>query len=286
MNLRQRFRVIQLGMLLAGLVITPPVLAQSHLDINQVAANIFPQPPEVEEPPANQLHQRRVARFNIEQNIDAWVFNRFGNEGKAREHLENQIRLSMDALDRECGLSEEQSQKLWLAGQGDMARFFHEVDEIRREFRGQQDQNKINQVWQRLQPLQMKMQSGLFGRDSIFRKVAETTLNEEQTRQQREDQARRAEFAYRASVKIVVAQIESSSPLRARQREQLVELLEQTRPPKMFGPQVHYYVLWQFSKSQDQIAKFLDEAQLEALRPMINQGGAMQQFLKQGGYLD
>ena len=59
------------------------VEAQFQLDIEQVADKAFPKVVEEEEPPTENTSRIRHG-FDVQRNIDAWVFNRFGLEENSR----------------------------------------------------------------------------------------------------------------------------------------------------------------------------------------------------------
>ena len=66
------------------------------------------------------------------------------------------------------------------------------VDEKRRKFdKVKNDQNKIGEIYQELQPLQMALNSGLFSEGSIFSKTLKKVLAHEQATGMKRWSARR-----------------------------------------------------------------------------------------------
>ena len=61
--------------------------------------------------------------FTDEQ-FEQWVFQQYGNALTARARLKESLELYTEDVDRACGLSDAQKQKLRLAGRGDIERFF------------------------------------------------------------------------------------------------------------------------------------------------------------------
>ena len=169
---------------------------------------------------------------------------------------------------------------------GDMSSFFSSVSEIRSEYEEQVDQAIFNEVWQRIQPLQLRMQRGLFAQDSMLAKVSKRTLNPDQLEQFEQNERERIEFGYRAAIKLAVSELEKTTPLLAKQREEIVELLEKSERPKVLGQYINYYVLFRLSQSKAQVEQILKPSQRKALQQALNQGQAMGQFLKQNGFID
>lgn len=269
----------------AWLFVALPLGAQFQLDIEQVADQAFPKVIDDEEPAADANVNGARHGFDIERNIDAWVFNRFGTQQGAKTHLDKQLKMTIDGIARECKLTDVQKEKLRLAGLGDMTMFFAEVEAIREEFRGENDQNKINQVWQRVQPLQQRMQTNMFGRGSILQKASAFTLNEDQLAKHRQVELERQRFAYRAAVKLLLTTIEKSAPMKSTQRQEMVELLANTPPPRLMGNYINYYVMYQLAKKQQQLNQILEKPQRDAMQQFIQQGKGMEQFLRQHGYI-
>ena len=87
----------------------------------------------------------------------------------------------MDSIEQICDLSETQKKKLQLAGRGDIKRFFDSVGEAKMKFNAlKDDQNKRNQIWQFIQPLRMKLNTGIFDENSLLHKIRTRTLKPEQ----------------------------------------------------------------------------------------------------------
>ena len=146
------------------------------LPISAVAA---PDDVEVAPVPPNQIINRG---FVMDDNqFDANVFQPSGNAKQARTQIETRLKLQMDELHRACALDDTQKQKLKLAGTSDIKRFFEEVDVVRKKFKdSKHDQNAWQNIWQELQPLQMKMQRGLFNDSSFFAKTIRKSLTPDQ----------------------------------------------------------------------------------------------------------
>jgi hypothetical protein len=219
-----------------------------------------------------------------EKQFDSWVFQNVKDIHAARTKLEQQLALQTETVDRACRLTFPQRQKLQLAGRGDIKGFFEQVEIVRQRFLVVRDnQDKFNQIWQDIQPLQAAFQSGIFDDDSLFHKTLRNTLDAQQRSNfERVDGERRA-FQYRAKVELTVALLENAQPLRDEQREKLVEsIIKHTQPPRRYGQSDHYYILWSLSKlPEDTLRPIFDAAEWKVFSQQIAQGRNMEQWLRQ-----
>jgi hypothetical protein len=88
--------------------------------------------------------------------------------GRLNDHLTRRIR----AAERAKPLTTAQKQKLQLAGQGDIKRFFDRVEEKRQEFeRVRADLNKCGAFVRELRPLRREYVTGPFDEGSLFAKT-------------------------------------------------------------------------------------------------------------------
>src|SRR5262245_30585105 len=116
-----------------------------------------------------------------DENFDQWLYQDLQNSAGARGRLDSQLQMRLDDLVASCGLSDAQRQKLHLAGRGDIKRFFDRIDELRRRFQTMKtDQNRIGEIMQAMQPLQMQLRSGIFDEASLFAKALRSTLTSDQ----------------------------------------------------------------------------------------------------------
>ena len=58
---------------------------------------------------------------NFDQ-LEQWVFGRFGGSGGARNKLDSSLLLRIEDLERACDLTDDQKKKLRVAGRGDIKR--------------------------------------------------------------------------------------------------------------------------------------------------------------------
>ena len=246
----------------------------------ELEENLFPD--EKIEQPVEQGDRFEVGREQINQ----WVF---GNvEGRRQSGTNGIDRLNVllsvrcESIASVVSLSEDQVSKLRLAGRGDIHRFVEKLDAVHLKFDSvRNDQEKMNQMWQEVQPLQKQFQAGLFGAGSLFNKVLSEILDEQRLYNVRTDEQKRQRFGYQARIWRALTHLERSTPLTKEQRDKLLELLLETPPPLQFGQHDHYYVLWQLSKiPEEKLRPLFDESQWKAILLQRQQGSRMDAFLR------
>jgi hypothetical protein len=223
-----------------------------------------------------------------EQQFNQWLTGGMFGRMAPSELIESQLSVRIDRLEEVCRLTPGQKEKLRLAGLGDAARFEDRVAQLREKMVNKSyDQNEVNEIFQEIQPLQREYQAGLLGEGSLFIKVLDRTLDEDQKVEYEAMQAERRAARYAARVRLYVATLERSAPMTARQRQALLDwLLETTQPPQRFGENDVHYVMFQASQApQEQLADIFDAAQLRVLRPALKQGAGYAGFLRQQGLL-
>jgi Leucine-rich repeat (LRR) protein len=126
---------------------------------------------------------------NEELNVEDTEFNRFifrvGGDltlERMRKRQEQWLPLKIAIVDRVCGLTDSQKEKLRLAGQGDIKRLFDQVEETRRRVeRVQNDREKLRALSDELRPLRWALSRiGLSEDDVLFGKILEMLLTAEQ----------------------------------------------------------------------------------------------------------
>lgn len=226
-----------------------------------------------------------VQQPNLDQ-VDNWVFGRFGGSAVARTRFDSVLALRIDDLERVCGLNEAQKRKLKLAGRGDIKRVFDRVEEAKRKFaQNQNDPN--NNIWQAIQPLQVEVNSGLFKDDSIFQKTIKKTLTADQADRYDSMMRERNKGRYRATAEWFVVHLDKALGFSDDQRRRLAELIVQdTEPPLKFGQSDYWYLLYQMSKLPEaKIKPIFDAPQWRLLSRQFVQARGMEQWLKTNGFI-
>lgn len=230
----------------------------------------------------------RAGAFEIpEETFEQWVFGG-KTTSQVTKRLDSLLALRVESVERACGLSDGQKNKLQLAGRGDVKRYFGSVEEVRREFRKvRRDQNRINEIWQKIQPLQMKFNTGIFDETSLFCKVLKRTLDPDQSGQYEQQERERRRFRYEAKVELAIAMMETGLPLRDIQRQKFVKLLlEEAEPPAKFGQYDYYVVLYHAAKlPEEKLKPIFDDGQWRALTQLFAQARGMEATLKRNGFI-
>lgn len=218
--------------------------------------------------------------------FDQWVL---GGQSPAqvRQTLLSRASRRLDSLDQSYDLSDAQRKKLELAARGDIKRFFRQADEVRAKFdKLKDDQQKLNEIVQAVQPLQVKMRGSFFDDDSLLSKTIATTFTRQQAEKYEGHQQERRRFAYEAKIAFALLTLERGVPLREGQREQFTKLLlEETEPPRSFGQQAVYAVFYQAATiDEEKLEPIFDRVQWKAIRRLLRTAEAMDANLKRNGF--
>ncbi len=221
-----------------------------------------------------------------DQQINQMIFN-----GQSASHIKQGLdyilTVHVASIERVAPLSDEQKNKLRLAGHSDVKELFLEVDEIKKKCEVmKKDLRWLNNVWPMVQPLQMKMRSNIFDDNSMFAKVIKRTLDSEQAAIYGQQEEERRQFRYKATIGLVTTMLENGIPFRDQQRQKFLEILSrETKPPNKFGQYDQFYVYYQAGKIKDKLRPIFDEAQWKALSQMFRRGEGMEAHLRKQGIL-
>jgi hypothetical protein len=245
--------------------------------------------------PANPQPAGQQAFVLVPETFDQWVFGGVVIHGGPNNNAANQmdqrcqslLDMRIDAIDRVCTLSEAQQKKLRLAASGDIKRFSDQYDQLKQKYLNtKQDPNNINQVFVALQPLQQAWQTGIFGDQSLFKKVIANTLQQQQLADYQHEEAARNNSRYLAKIKLAVISLDNLLGLTDAQRQEFEKLLAETPPPKKFGQYDYYYVITQVARlPEEKLKSILDARQLKIIQPIIQRNKGFEQMLKQQGVM-
>ncbi|QEH32593.1 hypothetical protein OJF2_10720 [Aquisphaera giovannonii] len=231
--------------------------------------------------------QPGVVMFN-DDTFDQWVFGESGLGRNGHNKLDTRLLLQVDDVARVCRLSDLQKKKLFLAGKGDIKRFFERVDAKKKDFdKVKNDQNKVMQMYQDLQAFQAVYNSGTFGDDSLYAKTLKKLLGDEADGRYDKILEEKRRFRLRAKVELVVTQLDQSIGFTHQQREKLIEvILNESEPPERFGQYDYYLVLYLAGRiPEEKLRPILGDQQWKFLERQLAQGRGMEQFLRQQGML-
>lgn len=225
--------------------------------------------------------------------LSSWVFGRqLRTMEAARRNAEQSLQVQIDFVGLVGGLSKRQRQKLILAGEGDISRFFSDFDALLRATGEQRlSEAEYQQIRQKAQPYQQRFLDGLTSRNSLYGKAVKSTLTPEQLKRYELQIAERDRRHYLALVKGTVAIIERTVPLTEDQRQRLIDLvMANTKPPKSYGQSYFRFhvVLYQMSTLPEADLKAIFwENEWPVVSAMLDKGrGIRQQFERLGVKLD
>lgn len=225
--------------------------------------------------------------------FDSWIFSGVGNANTAPQILDGRVQMEIDRIGFSTPLREPQIAKLRFAAKGDIKRFYDDVDEARREFhafqeRGDVGQENVNELYQLASPLAQRLNQGLFGKDSLFQKVARNSVDQNQAEQLRAREERQHKLKCDVAIHAFIATLGWRVPMMHSQREALTDLMKANVTLSDPGnPSVHYLLLYEISElPQAELKAIFDEAQYKALEKNFAQGIMMKPNLKQMGLLD
>ena len=218
--------------------------------------------------------------------MDQWVFGRLGGSAGARNKLDSSLLLRIEDLARTCNITEAQKNKLRLAGRGDIKRFYDQVEVIKRKFQQTQNDPNMN-IWQEIQPLQIELNTGLFGDDSLYAKTIRRTLSPEQSARFESLSRERMAIRFRATVEWFVTHLDKGLGLTDDDRQRFVELLvNEARPPRKFGQGDYWYLMLQTARLPEAKLKLIfDAPQWRLLSRQFAQARSMAPRLRATGVL-
>jgi hypothetical protein len=221
-----------------------------------------------------------------DEHFDQWVFQQDRNAAGARKRLDWLLALGIDDIDRACRLTDAQKKKLHLAGKGDVQRFFDRYEAIKQKFQlVKNDEQKMQQIFHDISPLQTSLQAGLFQEDSLLVKSLSNTLTGEQFGRYEARARERRTFHHRAAIERAIAMLEQGMPLRDAQRRQLTALLmDQTKPPRKSGQYEYYLIMFQLGRvPEGKLKPLFDNTQWKVVSRQLDQYKQWEPFLKQSG---
>jgi hypothetical protein len=181
--------------------------------------------------------QLRLTEGDISVNVEAWAYGDNGGPSPEKR-LAARLQSKIDEIARSAGLSDDQKQKLLLAGEGDIHHLIDQVGELKAAtLAAAAKVDDLSRLEQQTQPLQAAFRRGPFEGDSLFAKTLRKLLTPDQlARYQRIDHDRR-QFQHRAGVHMTVLRLSTALGLSAEQRRRLEQLLlTETRPGRITEP--------------------------------------------------
>ena len=217
--------------------------------------------------------------------FDSWVF---GNQSEAefKKTLHSNAVLDLRRMEHYVPLTDEQKQKLLLAAQGDIARFMRTAEKAKAATAGMQpDQEHIQKIQEFISPLQTKIQKGILGEESLFRRELNQVLDETQKAAVEKGMRERQNRMMSVSVRLEVSRLELRVPMIESQRNALVSLLETELADKKIPSRYHTYAVncMLGVLPDEKIKSVLDENQIKVIRSNDANRDNMRNFLAQQG---
>lgn len=240
-------------------------MARFHFIILSIACLVFP------------TTKASAQVFGQNQDILAMYLFQGQDEAGFKRSLSSRLNLRLDRIKSLLELSERQTMKIELALKGDLSRFYRAMERVRAKTKGldMQNQNEMNEAWQLVSPLYTKiMGGGILDDKSLFVKVLEGTLTEDQVERYESYLEERRKLLDDAVARAAISELEKSIPLLEGQRAKVVELLE-AKPVKVnknLGGARRWQMALQnatnrlIALDQTKLADILDESQLAAFK--------------------
>lgn len=187
-------------------------------------------------------------------------------EAVFRESVESQAQLQIENLKSIVTITEQQEDKLKLALEGDLTRFFRMVDEARFKTRNMQPVNEqVGEISRIISPIQQLVQKGILDESSLFHSVLRSMLTTEQAEKWEKEVARRERLINKAILQVQIRALERSMPLLQKQRQALItSVLERLEGKKVIDSYRVYLVDYaMFTVPESKLKDFLDEKQVK-----------------------
>ncbi len=158
---------------------------------------------------------------------------------------EEVIARSHDLIERakqSCELDTAQLEKLQLAAEGDVVRFYREYERVKSEVKGitMKDAQARQRGLPILSPLAVRVRLGIFDDSALCHSVLKSTLNASQLEQFQTAEAKRLNYAFTASCKTAIVDLGREVPLTSSQREKLLSIMLSVPKPKKSYPQLEF----------------------------------------------
>jgi hypothetical protein len=217
--------------------------------------------------------------------FDSWVF---GNQSEAefKKTLFSNAVLDLRRMEKYAPLTDAQKQKLLLAAQGDIARFMRSVEKAKTATAGMQpDQEHIQKIQEFISPLQTKIQRGILGEESLFRRELNQVLDATQLAAVEEGINQRQKQMLVVSIRLELSKLELRMPMIESQRNALIGLIEAELAEKKIPTRYHSYAINCLLGllPEEKLQSVLDAEQIKVIKSNDANRDNMRNFLAQQG---
>ncbi len=226
------------------------------------------------------------------EQFDRRVFGVINSPENPFAALEAQVDLELARIAQSINLSNDQIERLRLAGRGDIQRFYVRVEHARRQLlamnnsqKGNNNNNNINRL---AMPLKIELKKGLFGTGSLFQKVVANSLDDRQSAALQQHLSRVNKLQTESAVRMFVSKIGLHLPLTSGQRTKLTDvLLENVKSVGNNSTYRFHVVLYRFGKvPREEYETFFDKDQMQMIANLTRAGQEIGEYLKEEGVID
>jgi hypothetical protein len=158
------------------------------------------------------------------------------SEAWARLQADRSLTQIVSELQTQCKLTGDQSTKLLLAGRGDIAKYFRDIEDLYSELKPLASEEIANrkdlaiflskpEIQAKLIPFKNRWRSGLHGAGSLYQGVVMQTLTPEQIKSIASQSQQRDQLRLKQKMMSFVVNVEKSMPLTSEQRGKLLQKL-------------------------------------------------------------
>ncbi len=159
------------------------------------------------------------------------------SEAWARLQADRSLTQIVSELQTQCKLTSDQSTKLLLAGRGDIAKYFRDIEDLYSELKPLASEEIANrkdlasflskpEIQSKLIPFKNRWRSGLHGAGSLYQGVVMQTLTPDQIKSIASQSQRRDQLRLKQKMMAFIVNLEKSMPLTSEQRNKLLQKLD------------------------------------------------------------
>ncbi len=200
------------------------------------------------------------------------------HRGQSREQwlksIEARAHLRVRQMTSVAALTDDQVDKLMSAVRVDLNHLQRKLQLIEEQNRNVDlsDRQQRSDAYKRMRSIKSTGQEGLTGPGSLFSKVLNSSLSEEQTAKLDADETSRHRYLRASLIRLTITDLERYFPLTSQQRAGLLRLIDDQDTPELTPPVASIYGFLLLSKvNQDDLKTVLDAKQLAVLNQLLQQ---------------
>jgi hypothetical protein len=187
-------------------------------------------------------------REDFTANFDSLLFEKGESAEDARKRVAILLANEISKLDRICNLRSHQTEKLNLAGRGDISRYFIRYESIKEHYVSQGEYVYAD-VLDKSAPLRQALNEGLFAEQSLFQRSIPQILTPEQSAKYKNYVQERMRARHLVDIDAACNWLERDVHLSGEQKGNIKNLmLRETAPARREGLGDIQYLLWQLER--------------------------------------